>query len=238
MLGELTKLKIQAYSDERFTNEVANGEFLTMLNPEKFSLKYRVVQNQTQASGTSSSANHFVRMPPEDLEMEFLFDRTGAVADYLGLMKPTDYLSTLGSDGITEDIENFKRVIFDYNGDQHRPNFVTLSWGSLLFKGTLTELNITYKLFKGDGTPLRATARTKFKAFIEDNLRVARENNSSPDLTHVRTVKAGDTLPLMTHRIYGDSKYYLEVARVNNITNFRKLEPGQKIFFPPIEKVS
>ncbi|HPF52255.1 MAG TPA: hypothetical protein PK335_11805, partial [Draconibacterium sp.] len=85
---------------------------------------------------------------------------------------------------------------------------------------------------------LRASARAKFKGFIEDNLRVALENNSSPDLTHVRMVNEGDTLPLMTYRIYGDSKYYLEVARVNKLTNFRKLKVGQKIFFPPIEKVS
>jgi nucleoid-associated protein YgaU len=51
-------------------------------------------------------------------------------------------------------------------------------------------------------------------------------------------VKAGDTLPLMTEEIYGDDKYYLEVARINNITSFRQLQPGTEIFFPPIEKVS
>ena len=99
-------------------------------------------------------------------------------------------------------------------------------------------MDITFKLFKSDGTPLRATATAKFKGFIEDNLRVALENNTSPDLTHVRIVTEGDTLPLMTYRIYGDSKYYLEVAKVNKITNFRKLKVGQQIFFPPIEKVS
>ena len=99
-------------------------------------------------------------------------------------------------------------------------------------------MDITYKLFKSDGTPLRATANAKFKGFVEENLRVALENNSSPDLTHIRTVKEGDKLPLMTFRIYGDSRYYLEVAKVNNITNFRKLTVGQKIFFPPIQKTS
>ena len=140
--------------------------------------------------------------------------------------------------GIIDDIEQFKKVIFDYNGEEHKPNYLIISWGTLLFKGTLLEMEIIFKLFKPDGTPLRATARTKFKGFVEDNLRVAKENNSSPDLTHVREVKEGDTLPLMTFRIYGDSKYYLEVARVNRITNFRKLSVGQKIYFPPIEKTS
>ncbi|NOR75025.1 MAG: LysM peptidoglycan-binding domain-containing protein, partial [Draconibacterium sp.] len=77
-----------------------------------------------------------------------------------------------------------------------------------------------------------------FKGFVEDNLRVAMENNSSPDLTHVIIVKEGDTLPLMAFSIYGDPKYYLEVAKANSITNFRKLKVGQQIFFPPINKVS
>ena len=99
-------------------------------------------------------------------------------------------------------------------------------------------MDVTFKLFKPSGMPLRATARAKFKGFVENNLRVAIENNSSPDLTHVRIVKEGDTLPLMAFRIYGDSKYYLEVAKANSITNFRKLKVGQQIFFPPINKVS
>jgi len=34
MSGELTKLKIKAYKDEKFSQEVANGDFDTLLNPE------------------------------------------------------------------------------------------------------------------------------------------------------------------------------------------------------------
>lgn len=235
MSGELIKLQIKAYSDEQFSNEVANGEFRSLLNPEKYSFKYKIEQNDDQASGTSTNAPRFNRALPEDLELEFIFDRTGVIADYGS--GGTQMLSDQGS-GVIDDIENFKQVVFDYNGDQHRPNYLIISWGTLLFKGTLSEMDITFKLFKSDGTPLRASAKAKFKGFVEDNLRVAKENNSSPDLTHVRVVKEGDTLPLMTYRIYGSSKYYLEVARINRISNFRKLKTGRRIFFPPLEKSS
>lgn len=237
MSGELTKLQIKAYSDEQFNNEVANGEFQTLLNPEKYIFKYKVEQNQEQASGTSSSAPRYNRTPPEDLELEFIFDRTGVLVNYGDPSTAADnHLMKDEGAGITDDIDHFKRVVFDYNGDEHRPNYLIITWGALLFKGVLTEMDLTFKLFKADGTPLRATATAKFKGFIEDNLRVAIENNRSPDLTHVRTVMEGDTLPLMAHRIYGDSKYYLEVARANKISNFRKLKVGQQIFFPPLEK--
>lgn len=92
-------------------------------------------------------------------------------------------------------------------------------------------------MFSPQGLPLRAVLKTTFKEYTEDTKRNALENKSSPDLTHVRTVKEGDTLPLMTQRIYGDAKYYLEIAKINGLTNFRKLEPGSELVFPPIEKV-
>ena len=237
MSGELIKLQIKAYSDEQFSDEVADGEFKTLLNPENYKFSYKIEQNDDQASGTSTAAPRFNKALPEDLDLEFVFDRTGVITDYGAPGTSDDKTFKDEGGGIIDDIEKFKKVIFDYNGDEHRPNYLIISWGTLLFKGTLSEMDITFKLFKSDGTPLRAVARAKFKGFVEDNLRVAKENNSSPDLTHVRIVKDGDTLPLMSFRIYGDSKYYLEVAKANQISNFRKLKVGQKIFFPPIQKV-
>ena len=238
MSGELTKLKIKAFSDEQFSEEVADGEFRTLLNPETYMFKYKIEQNDDQASGTSATAPRFNRALPEDLELEFVFDRTGVLTDYGAAGTADDKTFKDEGRGVIDDIEHFKKVVFDYNGEEHKPNYLIISWGTLLFKGSLSEMDITFKLFKPDGTPLRAVAKAKFKGFVEDNLRVAMENSSSPDLTHVREVREGDTLPLMTCRIYGDSKYYLEVAKANRITNFRKLETGLRIFFPPIEKSS
>lgn len=226
--GELKKLKITAYKDDRYQDKVGDGEFTTLLNPEKYKFTYKVEYTEAQGQGTSGTQPKFVRTPPEDLDLEFLFDRTGVI-------KGQDYSS---GDGIIDDLEKFKKIVFDYSGDEHKPNYLMIGWGTLLFKGTLVEMSIEFKLFGSDGTPLRALAKGKFKGAVEDDLRVAKENNNSPDLTHVRVVKDGDTLPLMTHKIYGDSKYYLEVARANNLSNFRKLNIGQEIIFPPIEKVS
>lgn len=102
----------------------------------------------------------------------------------------------------------------------------------------LSELTLEYKLFDNEGQPLRAIGKATFSESTSPKLAGKIENLQSPDLTHKRTVQAGDTLPLMTERIYGDSKYYLEVAKINNLVNFRQLKPGQELFFPPLEKVS
>lgn len=225
--GELKKLKVVAYKDPGFSDKVSDGEFDTLMNPEKYVFHYKIEQDEQQAAGTSAVSPRFKKILPENLELEFFFDRTGVIQGKEAL-----------ESGIIDDVEKFKKVILDYNGDEHKPNYLIISWGSLLFKGSLTEMDIEFKLFKPDGTPIRALAKAKFQGFVEDDLRAARENNRSPDLTHIRIVKEGDTLPLMSYRIYGDSKYYLEVARVNNIVNFRKLKTGQEIFFPPLQKQS
>jgi hypothetical protein len=47
-------------------------------------------------------------------------------------------------------------------------------------------------------------------------------------------VVAGDTLPLLCFQIYQESKYYVEVARINRLDDFRNLEPGRQILFPPL----
>ena len=224
--GELKKLRIIAYSDPGFQDEVGGGEFTTLINPEKYSMNYSIVHNDEQAAGTSTNGPKFTKTLPENLDLDFVFDRTGVVKN-----------SESSDVGIIDEIEHFKKVVFDYNGDVHKPNYLKISWGALLFKGTLTEMGIEYKLFNPDGAPIRAAIRTKFKGSIEDELRVAMANNQSPDLTHLRTVKDGDTLPLMSHNVYGDSKYYLAVAKVNNIYNFRNLKTGQQLFFPPLAKI-
>ncbi|GHC57922.1 CIS tube protein [Ulvibacter litoralis] len=226
--GELKKLRVTGYKDDKYTEKVDDGEFTTLLNPEKYTFKYKVEYTEAQGQGTSATQPKFVRTPPEDFELDFLFDRTG-------VLQGND---NKNGDGIIEDIDKFKKIIFDYSGDEHKPNYVLIGWGTLLFKGTLLEMSIEFKLFAPDGTPIRAVVKTKFKGSVEDDLRVARENNNSPDLTHIRTVKEGDTLPLMTFKIYGDSKYYLQVAQANKLTNFRKLTAGQQIKFPPIEKAT
>jgi len=99
-----------------------------------------------------------------------------------------------------------------------------------------SRVNVTYTSFNRDGTPLRAELDTRFISDAEAGKRLAEENKKSADLTHSRVVKSGDTLPLLTQAVYGSSAYYVRVAQVNQLDDFRNLTPGQKIFFPPLEQ--
>lgn len=233
MDGALKKLVITAYSDPELTTGKKVGEYTTMLNPEKYSFQYKAEYQEIQASGESDKSLQYIRSLPADLDLEFLFDRTGIFGPVKAA--PTEKEK---NDGVEIDIREFKNITFNYNGDIHKPNYLKINWGTLDFSCILSELNIEYKLFAPNGMPLRAIAKAKFKTFENQEKIIAKQNKKSPDLTHSRIVVEGDTLPLMTFRIYGDSKYYLEVAKANKLTTFRKLKAGQIIVFPPIQKPS
>jgi len=222
--GKLEKMRIYAYNDPRMGDEHQVGKpFVAMMNPETYSVETKMEFNTTQGHGTSGSQPRFELKLPEEMSFEFLFDSTGIVDG-----QPVDDLGAK--------IKDFSQFLMGYDGESHEPKFFKLAWGTLVFKGRCTGLLINYKLFNPDGAPIRAICKVTIKQFQEENLRVAEENNRSPDLTHRRVVKKGDTLPLMCWRIYGDSRHYLEVARANGLSNFRDLPPGTVISFPPFAK--
>ncbi|HLV67288.1 MAG TPA: hypothetical protein VKY73_15810 [Polyangiaceae bacterium] len=227
--GELEKLRITAYKDAEFTEAVPDGEFTAQVNPEKVSFKYQIETEDEQAQGTSGAQPRFGKTKPEELTFEFLFDATGAIP-------LPDGSSSISDNGVVDRLDKFKKVVLEYDGEQHKPNNLIVAWGRILFKCVLVELNLEYRLFRPDGTPIRAAATARFQGYIEDTLRVAKENSTSPDITHTRVVKDGDTLLQLTHEIYGDPSYYLKVAAVNGLTNFRKLTTGMVLRFPPLEK--
>ena len=103
-----------------------------------------------------------------------------------------------------------------YNGNIHRPNYLKVVWGTLQVKRcVLKSASIAYKLFKSDGVPLRAIITATFTDSSDDQTRVALAQDESADLTHVRLIKAGDTLPALCYQIYGDPLRYLQVAEAN-----------------------
>ncbi len=219
MYGELKKLKIEAFKSIKY--EAMVDEFEVMFNPNTYSQKYEVVYKEEQGQGSTGSTQKFGSIKPQEYSFEFVFDGTGTSSEL------TD---------VNDEIESFLKVTGKINSEIHRPLYLLISWGSLISACVLKSAEITHSLFKPDGYPLRSKVKATFAENIDDTLRTAEEGKNSPDLTHYRIVKEGDTLPLMVYRIYGDSSYYLQVARINKLANFRKLEVGTTIQFPPVKQ--
>lgn len=224
--GKLEKMLILAYGSAQDAEDgglrEAKERFEALINPESYTLEYKVKTSDSQGQGTSGAQIKFEYTMPEELTFDFLFDNTGIID---GSPKP---------DGVFDDVHAFRRLLTEYRGSSHEPYHLKLVWGNLVFKGRAVDVGITYKLFNPDGQPIRAVARVKFKGSIEEKKRAALEYRRSPDLTNRRTVKPGDTLPYLCHQVYGDPRHYLFVAAANDLDGFRSLTVGQPIRFPPL----
>lgn len=230
---KLQKLTIYAYKKRSRSVRSFVGSFTAMFNPESFSQRYEVQYGRNQSLNSTNRQARYSYSEPRELELKLILDDTG-VHD-IGLLK------LKAQESVSDKVKDFIDLTFHMNGNIHEPNFLVAEWGGtedggLIFFCRLLSVNVTYTSFNRDGSPLRAELDITLISDSDAKKRMAQENKSSPDLTHYRIVKQGDTLPLLTKEIYGSSKYYLQVAQVNNLDNFRQLMPGQELFFPPLER--
>lgn len=194
--------------------------FVVQFNPENYTENTSYKYCGKAPAGNDGEDLKYQRTLAGQLSFEFLLDGSGVA----GQKKE-----------VQAEIETFKNVIA-FDGKHHRPRSLLLLWGTYYAIVKLTGIDINYTLFRSNGTPLRAVMKTTFKETKPLVLQNLIKGLLSPDLTSRRKVDAGDTLPLMCHKVYEDKRYYLEVARANGLTNFRKLKKGTELDFPAVEK--
>ncbi|ASZ12272.1 hypothetical protein KTO58_13360 [Chitinophaga pendula] len=221
--GSLQKLEITGYSDPSAESGLV-GSIQAVINPKSYSINYTARYKKTGESGASAPTQVFSSMESGSIDLELLVDGTGIVK--------------LDGGTVEAYIEKLKGVVYDYQGTEHRPNYLKISWGGTapIFIGVCSSIKIEYTLFNPDGSPLRAIVRLSVLESVAFSEKLMKSKKSSPDLTHVRTVKAGDTLPLMAFRIYGHASWYMEVARINGLNSIHDIQPGDEIYFPPLKK--
>jgi hypothetical protein len=219
----MIKLKIEAYKKDTFAENDKIGEYTVRFNPEKLNESYTIKYNETQPDGSSGNAPKFVKIIPNELTISILFDKT--------IIKSNEVIPD-----VDDQIEAFKKIVYDYTGETHRTNYVKLSWGTFIFKGQLKELTLNYEIYNSDGVPLRAKANCTFMQVIDNQTRSGVESRSSPDLTHIYIIREGDSLPMISDKYYGDPSYYIELAQVNELDNFRNLRAGDQLVIPPLTK--
>ncbi len=232
--GELLKVEIKGY--QKIDHSGAPPKiFKAFINPEEFTVNYNTNIDHTSTVGQTGNEGKFLSATPMELALKFYIDGTKASG---GLKSAT------GEEiSVAAKITEFYNAC-GYDSTIHRPTYVEIYWGKLhllrfdpeIFHGCLKSVSINYKMFNQDGTPLRAIINATFVEAISAKQRDSAAKAQSPDLTHVRVVKEGDSLPALVFSIYGDYKHYLEVAKVNGLNDFRNIQPGTKIFFPPFYK--
>ncbi|QNF34711.1 LysM peptidoglycan-binding domain-containing protein [Adhaeribacter swui] len=230
-----TNLRIIAYGkpkDGDPSKEI--GDFTVDFNPNTFTVNNKIEYKQPDAKGQTGGDPVFEKIPPLEFSLEFTIDGTGVAMGNLSPDKKNNFKNKK-HDYVKSQIIKLREVTGSgINGDIHRPNYLALLWGTFRLECVITALNITYNLFDAEGTPLRAKVTCNFLERIAPGKGGRQSRLESPDLTKYQVVRECDILPLIARNNYEDSAYYLQLARVNKLKNFRNIPPGVTLILPPM----
>ena len=220
---KLAKLTILAFKDSARTAPIDAIE--VMYNPDSLSRRFA-----SEFQGDTDGKAQWTRSRTSNLDVKLVID--GTRVSFHGVEQ------LRGLDSVAKQVQRLLALCYEVNTDTHQPSFLTLHWGSNVFgldgfECRLEHVDINYTSFDRDGSPLRAELAV---TFVRDVDPPKKPEVSSPDLTHRRLVRPGDTLPLLCSEIYGSAAHYLRVAEVNRLNDFRSLVPGQELFFPPFAR--
>ena len=219
------KLTLTAYRDINGSlNRIPDRDpFSVMLNPENITIKAGI-NNKKKALGHLMFVSY---KRPEVVIPTLIFDTTGAIPTKAW---PGGYTS------VTDMVLFLESVVYSFDDESHQAPVIEVIWGEICHYARVKNFETKYSLFNINGKPMRAEVTLTLESFYTDLPAETEQDKKSPDLTHLVEVKSGDSLPLMCERIYNNSSYYLQVARINGLTNFRNLKPGMMLEFPPIRE--
>lgn len=224
MTAGLVKMEIESYEYNIKTGNRSNIKSLKVsINPTNYKQTFSSPnKEETSEINLANGGTFIIKVVEltETVSFTLLLDDSGIIPQ---------------TNPVGSDINWIKQNLARMDGEIHATRYVDIKWGPLFFEtGQMTKCDIDCYLFGQDGTPLRAKADLAFQRITK----LTTVEKKSPDLTRIRVVRDGDTLPLMCEEVYKDPSYYAKIAEVNGLANFMNLQPGQKIFFPPLKPES
>lgn len=195
--------------------------FLAMFNPEQIAIREDLEWEDNCAPGREGSDPTYKKTKGRTFTLELTIDGSGVNTN--GVKIP-----------VLAQILLFRSATTHIAGVLHRPPYLLVQYGTFISTCVINSSTVTYTMFDMFGLPLRAKISASFSERTIPGLSDVLNMLSSPDLTHRRIVQQWDLLPLLTYRIYNNQHYYLQVARANKLKNFRNLQAGTEIVYPPL----
>lgn len=204
------------------------------------SLQSSYKNNVTSSSvvGAESGASQYQKSAPSTLKMTFLLDDSVVET-------PNQLLQRVMGDNTTEThIKTLLKYGTAVQGKTHVPAFVTITPLNMAlnagadgsFSGMFSELEVKNELVDSKGRRVKAQVSCCLTECLSEKEIKLKSGKSSPDLTHIFQLKAGDKVLVQAAQIYGSAQFVHHVASANNLASVRRAEIGQQITYPPLER--
>ena len=218
LAGSMSQDSSLQAAESQFQGVLGNRlEFL--FNPTTYTLDKSAIWTHMPDQGSYPTATpQYVGSGQRSLSMEILLDASyspdgniqGAVDLLMSTLTPTR-LSILMS--------------------PPSPPFVLFGWGENLgFLAYMDSVRVEYKLFRQDGTPIRASAQISMR---EIPVGLASQNpTSGGDARRTRRTVSGDTLQSLAYRELGKPTMWRAIAETNGVEDPTRIPPGTTMLIP------
>jgi hypothetical protein len=203
-----------------------NGRLEVLFNPTEYSIDRETTFAEVAIPGLDSPVLQYVRGNGDKMTFELFLDVTDTMQDG----------KVVTGQSVRESFVRPLELLMLQHEKLHAPPPVQILWGKevVMESAVATTLSVKYTLFDSAGLPVRATANLTLREHRSAAAQLAERHLQSPDLTNVATVRAGDTLPAIAFREYGDATLWRPIAVANAIANPLALAPGESISVPKI----
>jgi hypothetical protein len=202
------------------------GKLEVLFNPTEYSIDRETTFAEVAIPGLDAPVLQYVRGNGDKMTFELFLDVTDTMQD--GKVVTQQSVRELF-------VRPLEQLLLQHP-KLHAPPPVKILWGDgvVMESAVATALSVKYTLFDTGGLPVRATANLTLREHHSAAEQLAERPPQSPDLANVAIVRAGDTLPLVAFREYGDATLWRPIAVANNLANPLALVPGAAISVPKI----
>ena len=138
-------------------------------NPAEYNLSEYVNYSEKNIPGFPGPITQFISGASATLALSLTFDTYDTPENGIRAVR-SGVPVTDRKDHVPTDVSLLTRRVaklVNIDGSLHRPPTVTFAWGSIHFKGVITELRQTFTMFLPDGTPVRARVELTLKSVTD-----------------------------------------------------------------------
>ncbi|MEB3260931.1 MAG: peptidoglycan-binding protein [Cyanobacteriota bacterium] len=186
-----------------------------LFNPSELAVDAGSHYASMPVPGLSMPILQYIRGEAEVLNLELFLDRTDQGRD------------------VQTDIDELLRLV-TIDSELHAPPVVDFAWSRFRFTGVVTSLRRRMTLFAEDGRPLRARLNLSLRSYKSAEVQLRELKLSSPDRSHARVLREGETLAHVAYDVYGDPRLWRPIAEANGIRRPRFIPPGTPLWIPAL----
>lgn len=195
-------------------------------NPTEYHIEWGANYAQMPVPGLQVAIQQFIRGEAKTLTLELFLDSSDVRG---GTTASTE--TAAGQNTVRGRLEALRKFV-EIKSELHSPPVCKFQWEDLIFTGVVTSLRERFVLFSEKGQWLRARVTVTLREYKSAEVQLRELKLESPDHTHLRVLREGETLSHVASEAYGDPRHWRTIAVANDIDRPRFVPPGTPLKVP------